>query len=125
MTKPFESFTEGPALSELIAWEAAPRFSRQTLEYASTGADIHFGTVVMKNTDDRVVPLTKEGETLGTAIGVLMENLSISSFTQKGLTLVRGCVVAASSLVWDSSVTNDDKKMAIATLNALGVVVEE
>lgn len=62
----------------------------------------------------------------GVAAGILLNRVDATSGAQKAVAIVRDAVINPLSLVWDSSVDNQDKKNAgLADLAKLGIVTRQ
>lgn len=126
----------GPRFSETVLHELDPRYSRKTVSLAATEEALPFGLVLMRDEAGHYAPFiettakpAQEGQptsgpaSAATPCAVLLTAVEASDEVQEALVLTGYCIVNASRLVFDSSVTL--KAKALAALEDRGFVVEE
>ncbi len=114
----------GPRFSETVLHELDPRYSRKTVSLAATEEALPFGLVLMRDEAGQYAPLSEQSGSLqGNPCAVLLTAVEASGEAQEALVLTGYCIVNASRLVFDSSVTL--KAKALAALEDRGFVVEE
>ena len=125
-----------PRFSETVLHELDPRYSRKTVSLAATEEALPFGLVLMRDEAGQYAPFTEttakpaqEGQptsgpaSTATPCAVLLTEVAASGEAQDALVLTGYCIVNASRLVFDSSVTL--KAKALAALEDRGFVIEE
>ena len=118
------TYTFGKRFSETVLHELDPRYSRETVTVAANSGALAFGTVLTRNADGTYAPLTETEGVLGDPKAVLIsDSLPASESDQPALVLRGYCIINATNLVFDESVTK--KTDALAALRDLGFVVKE
>lgn len=134
-------------LSDVLLFEIDPRYSREHGEFAPVSEDIPMGAVLCMNDSVQYVPFGQElspaVEAVAASEGVeavegksavtadkpcailISREIEASEETQDCVVIRRGACVAAASLFWLPSVTDEQKKTALAALASLGIVPKE
>lgn len=115
------TFTLPKQLSDLLLIEVAPGWTKQRVTLLA-GTDYPLGTVLSR-LDGKFQPLaTGASDGAEVAVAVLAEAVDATAGDKPGLAIARGAVVALDELVWPASIGEPEKSLALATLNALGIV---
>ena len=117
-------------LGELLLFEIAPDYCRDTLTIKAPSAALAMGTVLMANADGTLSPWAAAAEPEDdapaaadpTAVGVLLADVAVSSSNVEAPVLRRGAIVSASALKWPADTAEEKKKAALAALEVLGVI---
>lgn len=120
-------------LGELLLFEISPDYCRESGTIQAADTETPLGTVLMKNADGTLSPWVSaaepaEGRTADpdpTAVGVLLRAVPASETDMAAPVLRRGAIVSASALKWPADTTEDKKGVALAALEALGIVARQ
>ena len=117
------SKTLAPTTADLVLFEVAPIWSRDKV-LIGAGALVPMGTVLAKDASGEYNPVDFAGaDGAEVAVAVACETVDASAAAKKGSVMRRGCVLDTTSLVWPASATDVQKAGAIASLNALGILI--
>lgn len=106
-------------LGELLLFEISPDYCRDAVTLGASSAALKMGTVLVRNADGTFAPW----EVTDTdAAGVLLADVAASSSSMTAPVLRRGALVSASSLKWPADTAEDKKGVALAALEALGII---
>ena len=111
--------------SDLVLHELDPRYSRETVKVASDVGALPFGAILARRSDGLYEPLKEVSGTLGDAKAVLISQggLPASNESQEALVLRGYCIINATNVQFDASVTK--KADALTALNDRGFIVKE
>lgn len=112
-------------LGELLLFEIAPDYCRDTLTIKAPSAALAMGTVLMANADGTLSPWAAAAEPeddAPAAVGILLADVAVSSSNAEAPVLRRGAIVSASALKWPADTAEEKKKAALAALEVLGVI---
>ena len=111
--------------SDLVLHELDPRYSRETVKVASDVGALPFGAILARRSDGLYEPLKEVSGTLGDAKAVLISQggLPSSAEPQEALVLRGYCIINATNVQFDASVTK--KADALTALNDRGFIVKE
>lgn len=134
-------------LSDILLFEIDPRFSREHGEMAPFAEDIPMGAVLAQNAAGQYLPL---GAELAPAVApvaasdgveaspgraaevadkpsaiLISREIGASEEARDCAVIRRGACVSAANLYWLPTVTEDQKKTALAALASLGIVPKE
>lgn len=128
-------------LSDIVLYEIDPRWSRDGGEFAPTSKNIPMGAVLCLDSEGRYVPFgaelspaipasegveAKDAEIADKPCAILIsKEMEASEQAQPCAIVKRGVCVASANLYWLETVTDAQKKTALAALNSLGIVVKE
>lgn len=134
-------------LSDILLFEIDPRFSREHGEFAPVGETVPMGAVLCLNDAGQYVSFGQElspaVEAVAAAEGaeavegkpavtadkpcaiLISREIGVSEEPQDCAVIRRGVCVSAANLSWLSSVTDEQKKTALAALASLGIVPKE
>ena len=111
--------------SDLVLHELDPRYSRETVKVASDVGALPFGAILARRSDGLYEPLKEVSGTLGDAKAILISQggLPSSAEPQEALVLRGYCIINATNVQFDASVTK--KADALTALNDRGFIVKE
>lgn len=128
-------------LSDILIFEIDPRWSREGGEFAPTTQNIPMGAVLSMDNEGRYVPFgtelspaveASEGVEAKNAIAadkpcaiLISKEMEASEEAQPCIIVKRGACVASANLYWLESVSDAQKKTALAALASLGIVPKE
>lgn len=128
-------------LSDILIFEIDPRWSREGGEFAPTTRSIPMGAVLCMDSEGRYVPFgaelspaveASEGvEAKGAVLAdkpcaiLASKEMEVSEESQPCVLIKRGACVASANLYWLESVSDAQKKTALAALASLGIVPKE
>ena len=137
----YHTYDSPRKLSDVLIFEIDPRWSREGGEFAPTSQNIPMGAVLCVDSEGRYVPFGTElssvievseaGEAKDTGAGnmpcaiLLSKEMEISEEAQPCVVVKRGACVASANLYWLESVSDAQKKTALAALATLGIVPKE
>lgn len=129
------------SLSDILILEIDPRWSREGGEFAPTDKNIPMGAVLGMDSEGRyvpfgtvLVPATQASEGVEAKDAVLADKpcailisreMEASEEARPCVIIKRGACVASSNLYWLESVSDTQKKTALAALASLGIVPKE
>lgn len=129
------------SLSDILIYEIDPRWSRDGGEFAPTSENIPMGAVLCLDGEGSYVPFgtelspaveAREGVEAKPAVIadqpcaiLISREMEASDKAQPCVIVKRGVCVASRNLHWLDTVTDAQKKTALAALNSLGIVVKE
>lgn len=135
------------SLSDILLFEIDPRYSREHGEFAPVSEKVPMGAVLCLNDAGQYIPFGQElspaVEAVAASEGVeavegrsavtadkpcailISREVEASGEAQDCAVVRRGACVAADNLFWLSSVTDEQKKTALAALASLGIVPKE
>lgn len=115
------TFTLPKQLSDLLLIEVAPGWTKQRGTLLA-GTDYPAGTVLSlaDGKYQRLVPDAADGTEVATA--VLTERVDATAADKPCVVIARGAVLALDELVWPAGITAPDITLALAALNAIGIV---
>ena len=130
MTLEHKVYDAPELLGELLLFEIAPAYCRESGSLKAPSAALPMGTVLMQNADGTLGPWTPaapaaEGQTAepdSGPVGVLLRDVQASSSNVEAPVLRRGALVSASLLNWPADTAEEQKKAALAALEDLGIV---
>ncbi len=111
--------------SDLVLHELDPRYSRETVTVAADVGALPFGAILSRRSDGTYEPLKEVSGTLGDAKAILISQggLPASAEPQEALVLRGYCIVNATNVQFDASVTK--KAEALTSLSDRGFIVKE
>lgn len=128
-------------LSDILIFEIDPRWSREGGEFAPTTQIIPMGAVLCQDSEGRYVPFgTELSPAMAASEGVeardavladkpcailLSKEMEVSEETRPCVIVKRGACVASANLYWLESVSDAQKRTALAALALLGIVPKE
>lgn len=129
------------SLSDILLFEIDPRFSREHGEFAPVAENVPMGAVLCQNDKGQYIPFGQElSPAVAAAEGVEAQpaatadkpcavlasrEIEASEEARDCAVIRRGACVAAANLFWLPSVTDEQKKTALAALASLGIVPKE
>lgn len=135
------------SLSHVVTYEIDFNYCRENGEFAPTAVEVPMGAVLAQNDKGQYVPfgaeLSPAVEAVEASEGVqavegkaaviadkacailVSRKMAVSEEPQPCVVLARGACVCAPNLVWGKDVTDAQKKTALASLKALGIVPKE
>lgn len=125
--KPFSSHDIPPTLYDLLLFELDPRWSREQKVLAPSSLALPLGSVLAPNNAAELVPYMTElspaqGENPATFADappfVLIQNSPAHNESQRVLVLARCARIRPAALVWGETVSEEQKKNALAALEA-------
>lgn len=135
------SENEKKALSSFLLYEIDPRWCREGGEFAPTAVKIPLGAVLCQNDRGQYLPFgtelepavaaaegaeAKDAVTADKPVAVLLsQEMEVSESAQPCVAARRGACVAKSGLFWLETVTEEQKKQALADLSAIGILIKE
>jgi hypothetical protein len=113
--------TETNTLGDGIKWEESNDYSRQKVTVLD-GQSLALLEVVAK-VDGKMVALDPAAEDGSeAAAGIMIGAVDASLADKPGVAIVREAMIASANLVWPDGITAGEKAIAIAELEALGIV---
>lgn len=117
-------------LGELLLFEMFPAYCRDTRTIKAAETETPLGAVLMQNADGTLSPWTpaaepeegKAAEPDPAAVGVLLRAVPASETDTDAPVLRRVALVSASALKWPAGTADDKKGVALAALEALGII---
>jgi hypothetical protein len=108
-------------LGDLLLIEVAPGWTKDTVTLRA-GTDYALG-IVLARLDGKYQPVSPAAEDdSAIACAVTAERVDAKSGDQPGTVIARGAVLDASELIWPQAITPEQKDLALAQLNSLGIV---
>lgn len=123
-----KTFTEPNNLGDLLKYEADKNYCRETITVAQ-GQNLKLGTILgMSNDTDQVKAVSLDAEATdetNIAIGVLLEDVDVTSGVKKSLMVTRDAIVASGCVIFPDAATTEQKKKIIKDLEARGLVIRQ
>lgn len=110
-------------VADIVKDEGKNRFSRDEDTLASGSGIVRLGTVLGALANGKLKPL-KPSATDGTqtAVAVILETADATKADATVVTLKRRAQVVLQSLIFPDGITDDQRRAALAQLNAAGIV---
>lgn len=119
--------TEDPNLGDLLKYEAPNLYSREQVTVAA-GQTLPLGCVLGRQTVNRklyaLAPAASDGSEI--AVGVLAQPVDARLIDRDDAVLIaRHATLARSAVVWPEGISAEQKVLAIAQLETLGIVLRD
>lgn len=119
MTLEHKVYDAPELLGELLIFEIAPPYSRESVTVKTPATALPMGTLLVKNADGTFQAWTP---TDADVAGILLRDVSASSSSVNAPAVLRGALVSASMLKWPADTAEEKKKAALAALETIGII---
>lgn len=119
MTLEHQTYDAPDLLGELLLFEIAPAYSRESVTLKTPATALPMGTLIVKNADGTFQAWTP---TDADVAGILLRDVPAASSSADAPALRRGALVSASMLKWPADTADEKKKAALVALETIGII---
>lgn len=123
MVAPVRKITAPKIYSDVVLWEEELAYSREAPGPVKATTVTDIGTPLAEDEDGKIVPLPSDGSLACWGVSLSIRAASAADTSGDLLAIRRTAILKDSGIVWPAGITDAHKAVAVAALDARGIII--